>query len=676
MSVAQKSALSCALLHAKALKTLEFCYLTRFADLKMANLGKQNKGGTFHMSAQGHELVGAIAGLELIAKEDWSLPYYRDQALPLALGCDLLDIFGVFLGRTCKHQSSGRMMPYHYSHRDLRIICQSSPVGSQFLQAVGRALGIKRKGASEVVYVSGGEGSTSQGDFHEALNFSCIHNLPIIFMIQDNGLAISVPVEEQTAGGSIVNVAKGYAGMSVFEVDGTNYVETQKAMEEAVLKARSDKGPSVIVAKLPRLGPHSSSDDPKKYRDKDSIEKDMANDPLAIFESYLIANKTITQKELEDIKTRTLALVEEKAQAAEELPFPEAASTEDFVFSPFEVEEMPENISDQEIVMMDAINNALTEELQRDPNTYIFGQDVAGGKGGVFGLTRGLTDKFGKERCFNSPLAESTIVGVSLGLSAGGEQKAISEIQFSDYIWTGMNQLVNEIASFQWRSNGEWTLPLVIRIPCGGYIQGGPYHSQSLEAYLSHCPGLKIVMPSNAYDAKALLKAAIRDPNPVIFLEHKLLYRQRAFSARKVGDDNFLLPFGKAATTHAGDDITVVSWGYTLVMAHEVAERLSRNGHSVEVIDLRTIVPLDKEAILNSVKKTGKLLIVHEDTKNGGFGAEISAMVNEEIFDYLDAPIQRVCALNTPVGYSKVLENATLPQKEDIEKAMLKLINY
>ena len=518
----------------------------------MANLGKQNKGGTFHMSAQGHELVGAIAGLELIAKEDHlsHILIHRDQALPLALGCDLLDIFGVFLGRTCKHQSSGRMMPYHYSHRDLRIICQSSPVGSQFLQAVGRALGIKRKGASEVVYVSGGEGSTSQGDFHEALNFSCIHNLPIIFMIQDNGLAISVPVEEQTAGGSIVNVAKGYAGY-------------------------------------------------------------------------------------------------------ERLRSP-----------------------DQEIVMMDAINNALTEELQRDPNTYIFGQDVAGGKGGVFGLTRGLTDKFGKERCFNSPLAESTIVGVSLGLSAGGEQKAISEIQFSDYIWTGMNQLVNEIASFQWRSNGEWTLPLVIRIPCGGYIQGGPYHSQSLEAYLSHCPGLKIVMPSNAYDAKALLKAAIRDPNPVIFLEHKLLYRQRAFSARKVGDDNFLLPFGKAATTHAGDDITVVSWGYTLVMAHEVAERLSRNGHSVEVIDLRTIVPLDKEAILNSVKKTGKLLIVHEDTKNGGFGAEISAMVNEEIFDYLDAPIQRVCALNTPVGYSKVLENATLPQKEDIEKAMLKLINY
>ncbi|MCH9631742.1 MAG: 1-deoxy-D-xylulose-5-phosphate synthase [Chlamydiae bacterium] len=676
MSVAQKSALSNALSHAKALKTLEYCYLTRFSDLKMAKLGKQNKGGAFHMSAQGHELVGAIAALELISGKDWGLPYYRDQAFPLALGCDLLDIIGVFLGRNCKHQSSGRMMPYHYSHRDLRIICQSSPVGSQYLQAVGRALGIKRKGEAEVVYVSGGEGSTSQGDFHEAMNFACIHKLPVVFMIQDNGWAISVPVEEQTAGGSILGVAKGYEGMGVFEVDGTDYSDTQNAMHKAVLKARSNEGPSVIVAKIPRLGAHSNSDDPNKYRDKESLEQDIKNDPVAIFESYLIDNNIITEQELNQVKVKAEALVEEKALAAEELPHPTAESTQDFVFTPFEIEEMPDNVSDQEVVMMDAINHALQEELERDPQTYIFGQDVAGGKGGVFGLTRGLTDKFSKNRCFNSPLAESTIVGMSLGLSAGGEQKAISEIQFSDYIWTGMNQLVNEIASFQWRSNGEWTLPLVIRIPCGGYIQGGPYHSQSLEAYLSHCPGLKVVIPSNAYDAKALLKAAIRDPNPVVFLEHKLLYRQRAFSARKEPDENFLLPLGKAMVTHEGDDITVVSWSYCLVMAHEVAERLSRDGHSVEVIDLRTIVPLDKDAILNSVKKTGKLLIIHEDTKNGGFGAEISAMVNEEIFDYLDAPIQRVCGLNTPVGYSKVLENTTLPQKEDIEKAMVKLINY
>jgi len=344
-------------------------------------------------------------------------------------------------------------------------------------------------------------------------------------------------------------------------------------------------------------------------------------------------------------------------------------------FKDYEVVSGDENLGD-EVVMMDAINHALQEEMERDPNTYVFGQDVARGKGGVFGLTRGLTERFGETRCFNTPLAESTIIGVSLGLSAGGGQRAIAEIQFSDYLWTGMNQLMNEVSSFHWRANGDWTAPLVIRIPCGGYIQGGPYHSQSIEAYLAHCPGLKVVMPSNAYDAKALLKTAIRDPNPVIFLEHKLLYRQRAFCARKEPSKDFLLPFGKANTTLEGKDMTVVSWGYTLVMAHEIAERLKKEGHSIEVIDLRTIVPLDEEAILNSVKKTGKLLLIHEDAKNGGFAAEISARINEKAFEFLDAPIKRVCGKNTPVGYSKVLENATLPQKEDIEEAMRDLLNY
>ncbi len=661
---------------AQALKVMEICYLTRALDLKLAKLGRQNKGGAFHMSAQGHELVGAIASLELEAKKDWSFPYYRDQAFPVGIGCELLDIIAVFLGRECVHQSSSRMMPYHYSHRSLRVVCQSSPVGSQFLQATGKALGIQRKGVQEVVYVSGGEGSTSQGDFHEAMNFSAIHKLPMIFMIQDNGWAISVPIEEQTAGGSIVNVAKGYQGMAVHQVDGTNYLEIQEAMQQATKKARTHQGPSIIVAKLPRIGAHSNSDDPKKYREPECIEEALKNDPIRIFEKFLLAQEWATQEELEAIKSKAEEEVEKQSEAAEALPFPSAESVQDHVFKEFELQETALNSSDQEVVMMDAINHALQEELADDPQTYIFGQDVAGGKGGVFGLTRSLTEKFGQERCFNTPLAESSIVGMSLGLSAGGEQKAISEIQFSDYIWTGMNQLMNEISSFHWRSNGEWTLPLVIRIPYGGYIQGGPYHSQSIEAYLAHCPGLKVAIPSNAQDAKGLLKAAIKDPNPVVFLEHKLLYRQRAFSARKEPDKNYVLPFGKANITHEGDDITVVSWGYTLMMAHEIAERLSKEGHAVEVIDLRTIVPLDKEAILNSVKKTGKLLIIHEDTKNGGFAAEISAMVNEEIFDYLDAPIQRVCALNTPVGYSKALENATLPQKEDIESAMRSLINY
>ncbi|MCH9634769.1 MAG: 1-deoxy-D-xylulose-5-phosphate synthase [Chlamydiae bacterium] len=660
---------------AQALKVLEIAYQTRFLDEKLSSLAKQNKGGTFHLSPKGHELVGAVCALGLISKKDWSLPYYRDQAFPIGLGCDLVDIIGTFLGRDAKTQSSGRMMPYHYSDSEMRILCQSSPVGSQFLQATGRAYGVKQAKSSEVVYVSGGEGSTSQGDFHEALNFSCIHKLPVIFVIQDNGWAISVPIREQTAGGSILKITNGYEGLTSTEVNGSDVAEMTKAFSLAVQKAREGNGPSVILTKIPRLAPHSSSDDQKKYREAHALEEDIKNDPIHVFEQNLLESGLVDEAKIEVLKNQAKAFVDEKAKEAEALPLPTPESVELHIFKDFEVESGEENLG-SEVVMMDAINHALQEEMERDPNTYVFGQDVAKGKGGVFGLTRGLTERFGEDRCFNTPLAESTIIGLSLGLSSGEKQRVISEIQFSDYVWTGMNQLMNEISSFHWRANGEWSAPLVIRIPCGGYIQGGPYHSQSIEAYLAHCPGLKVVMPSNAYDAKALLKAAIRDPNPVIFLEHKLLYRQRVFSARKEPSKDFLLPFGKANTTLEGSDMTVVSWGYTLVMAHEIAERLKKEDYSIEVIDLRTIVPLDEEAILKSVQKTGKLLVIHEDAKNGGFGAEISARINEKAFEFLDAPIKRVCGKNTPIGYSKVLENATLPQKEDIEIAMRELLDY
>lgn len=668
--------LSSLAMQAKVKSTLKVMYLSRFCDNKLFSLSKQNKGGTFHMSAEGHELIGAVCALSLIPKKDWSLPYYRDQAFPIGLGCELEEIIGVFLGRDCLNQSSARMMPYHYSHKDLRIMCQSSPVGSQYLQAVGKAYGIKQEKSSEVVYVSGGEGSTSQGDFHEALNFSCIHKLPVIFVIQDNGWAISVPVEEQTAGGSIYPVASSYPGINTVQVDGCDFLEIEKAVENAVSRARSLEGPSVIVAKVPRIGAHSNSDDQKKYREDDCLDKDVENDPIDSFEKFVLENDILKSDEVQEIKKDALEQVESAAKAAENLPFPKPESTTDHVFAPVKIPEEQDETLGDEIVIMDAINHALAEEMERNSKMFIFGQDVARGKGGVFGMTRGLTEKFGEKRCFNTPLAESTIMGLSIGLSTGSEQIAVSEIQFSDYVWTGMNQLINEMSSIFWRSNGVWNMPVVIRMPYGGYIQGGPYHSQSLEAYLAHCPGLKVVIPSNAFDAKALLKSAIRDPNPVIFLEHKLLYRQRAFSARKEPSKDFLLPFGKANITHTGSDVTVVSWGYTLVMAHEMAEKLSKEGYSIEVIDLRTIVPWDKEAVLESLKKTGKLLIIHEDAKNNGFAAEISATINEEAFEYLDAPIERVCGLNTPVGYSKVLESATLPQKEDIEKAMRKLAEY
>jgi len=573
------------------------------------------------------------------------------------------------------------MMPHHYSHQELRIICQSSVVGSQFLHAVGKGLGIKNLGLDEIVYVSAGEGATSQGDFHEALNFASIHHLPVIFVIQNNGWAISVPVHEQTAGGSIVSIAKGYQGLNVSEVDGTNYEAINEAMGNAIARARSQEGPSLLVAHVPRLASHSNSDDPKKYKTTEMEAAEMLRDPIPRFEQWLIETYQVSSTEIESLRKQAFEEVEQAALAAEKIPFPEMGSSTRHVFADFHppvplsgTPQLPKE--GEKIVIMDALNHALDEEMAQDPHIVVFGQDVAHGKGGVFGITRRLTEKYGKERCFNTPLAESTIIGLAIGLGMDGIHKPVAEIQFADYLWTGINQLFNEAASIHYRSNGEWQVPIVIRMPYGGYIQGGPYHSQSIEGFLSHCPGLKVVIPSNAADAKGLLKAAIRDPNPVVFLEHKALYRQQKFCARIEPSKDYLIPFGEASIVREGSDLTIVCWGMMVVMAWEIAEKLAFEGISVEVIDLRTLVPLDTATVVASVQKTGKLLIAQEAPKNCGFGAEVAARIAEQAFEYLDAPIHRVGGFESAVPYSKPLENEVLPQPQDIENAIRKLARY
>lgn len=662
----------------KALRILKLMHLSRFADEKMAKLAKQNKGGTFQLSSAGHELVGVVCGQMLEAGRDWGLPYYRDQGFAIGLGCDLSELFGVFLGRATQNHSAGRMMPHHYSHKELRILCQSSVVGSQFLHAVGRAWANKQLENREVTYVSGGDGSTSQGDFHEALNFAAIHRLSVIFVIQHNGWAISVPAHEQTAGGTIASVARGYAGMAVHEVDGTDYIALSTAMGEAIERGRALEGPTVLITHVPRLEAHSNSDDPKKYQTEAMIEGEWNRDPIAKFEQWLLAEKLTSELELETIRRSAKEAVEEAALAGEAFPYPEKGSSRFHVFAPYEP---PSTLSEppatgEKIVIMDALNHALDEEMALDPNVVIFGQDVAHGKGGVFGITRGLTEKYGRHRCFNTPLAESTIVGLAIGMGMGGTLKPVAEVQFADYLWTGINQLFNEASSIYYRSNGEWNVPIVIRMPYGGYIQGGPYHSQSIEGFLTHCPGIKVVIPSNAADAKGLLKTAIRDPNPVVFLEHKGLYRQQKFCARLEPSKDYLLPFGVAHTVREGSNLTVVAWGMMVVMAWEIAEKLAKEGISIEVIDLRTLVPLDTVSIINSVQKTGKLLVVHEAPRNCGFGAEIAARIAEEAFEYLDAPIQRLCGFDSAVPYSKPLENEVLPQPGDLEAAIRQLLRY
>ena len=662
----------------RVLRTLEVMHLTRFMDDKMQKLVRQNKGATFHLSVNGHELIGAVSALSLIPGTDWGLPYYRDRAFAIGLGCALEDVLGAFLARNTVHHSSGRMMPEHFSQTDLRIPCQSSCVGSQFLQAIGVAKSAVLRDASEVVYVSAGDGATSQGDFHEMLNFASLHRLPLIAVIQDNGWAISVPTEEQTAGGTIANMARGYEGLQVFEIDGCDYEEVFAALSKAAELARSKRFPSLIVAKVPRVGAHSSSDDPKKYKSEEVILEESARDPVPRFERWILEKGYLTEEELNELRKAHFQRIEEAAFSADQIPFPSKESAADKVFKAFDcpLSSLDSQEGGESIVIMDAINHALVEEMQRDPGVVVFGQDVAKGKGGVFGITRTLTDRFGEDRCFNTPLAESTIIALATGLSFDGFHKPVAEIQFADYSWTGMNQLINELASIHYRSNGQWNCPVVIRMPYGGYIQGGPYHSQSIEAFLCHCPGLKVVIPSNAADAKRLLKTAIRDPNPVIFLEHKALYRQRLFCARPEPDSEQLLPFGQAQVVRVGTDLTVAVWGMMVGMAVEVADMLAKEGISIEVIDLRTLVPLDFAAILSSIQKTGKFLVAHEAQRNCGFGAELAARVAEEAFSYLDAPVKRVASEDCPVPYCKDLEEEVLPQKSDLERAFRELASY
>ncbi|MCH9612659.1 MAG: 1-deoxy-D-xylulose-5-phosphate synthase [Chlamydiia bacterium] len=651
--------------------------IARQIDDKTITLSKQNKGGTFQLCTKGHEIVGLLSGLLLTSEKDWGFPYYRDRAFAIGLGSDLVEVIASCIARDCPRFSGGRCMPDHFSDDVLRMPIQSSCVGSQILQAVGVAKGIALRGANEVVYVSAGDGATSQGDFHEALNFSSIHKLPIIFVIQDNEWAISTPKYEQTSGGSIFNMCQGYADLLVEEVDGTDFVAYGNAFAKGVERCRRQERPMVLIAKVPRIGPHSSSDNAALYKSALDVEDDLSRDPVVRMSHYMMETLGWKREFVDALFAEVIEYVNALSEAAEKIPFPDPATVEEHLFKKGdEVIASDGVLEGNEIVMVDALNHALAEEMERDEGVVVFGQDVAHNKGGVFGVSKHLTDRFGGDRCFNTPLAESTIIGLAIGLSITGEFRPVAEIQFADYIWTGINQIFNELASYHYRSNGMWNCPVVLRMPCGGYIQGGPYHSQSIEAFLAHCPGLYVVMPSCASDAKRLLKSAIRNPNPVVFLEHKALYRSRYFSARKEPDEKAVLPLGQAEVVLEGESITLITWSYMTALSHEVCVSLAKEGVDVELIDLRTICPLDFETIARSVKKTGKVLIVHEASLTCGFGAEIAARISEELFDYLDAPIRRIGGKNVPTPYCKVLENHVLVQREDIERALISLNAY
>jgi len=651
--------------------------LARTIDEKEMNLLKQGKV-LFHISGPGHEAVQVATAMAMKPSYDWAYPYYRDLAFSLAYGSTAKGILCENMNRVEGPSSHGRQMPSHYGDKNLRIVGQSSPTGTQYLQAVGTAMGSVKEGNDEVTYVSSGEGATSEGEFWEAINWASREKFPVIFVIQNNGYAISVPVEHQIAGGSLYNLLNGYPNMKKFQIDGTDFVESFKAAKEAVEHCRAGKGPAFIEADCVRLLPHSSSDDPKKYRDKEEIEQEKKRDPIPKLERFLIEEKIISQSDIEKFRKEVKREVEEAVDYAEAAPTPSADTVERNVYSPA-IAIPKEGFAEPEhkgssIVMVDAINHALHEEMKRNPKMLVYGEDVADGKGGVFTATKGLTNKFGISRCFNSPLAEASIMGTAIGLAVRGF-KPVVEIQFGDYIWPAFMQVKDELVHIRYRTDGDWSCPVVIRVAVGGYIRGGLYHSQSIEGIFAHIPGMWIAFPSNAADAKGLLKTAIREDNPILFCEHKGLYRQQ-FAATPEPDENYCIPFGLANVKKEGTDITIITWGFLVQRSIEAARKLEEQGVSCEIIDLRTINPLDKETIFNSVRKTGKVLIVHEDSKTAGFGAEIGTLIAEECFQYLDAPIMRVAALDTPIAFAPALESAILPQEHHITSALEKLATF
>ena len=647
--------------------------LSRRLDEKMLILLRQGKS-FFHIGASGHEAAQLAAAVLIRQGEDWSYPYYRDGAYCIGLGMTAREQLLCFLSRADDPNSGGRQMPQHYGHKDLRIVSQSSPTGTQFLQAVGTAIARKMEKTKEVVYVSSGEGTTSQGDFHEALNWASKAKAPVIFHIQDNEYAISTHKSEQTAD-SVYTMTAGFKNLSRYDVDGTNFFETNLAFKQAVERARRGKGPSLIVSNVVRLLPHSSSDDQRKYRTPKALDEDRKRDPLTILEEQCIREKLISAKEIKKIRTKVEAQVDADTKWAEGQEHPDGDTALDHIYSG----DMPMNepsfdaVADK-VVIVDAINHGLKEEMTRNDKMVIYGQDIADPKGGVFTATRGLSDEFGQDRVFNSPLAESSIVGTAVGMAVAG-YKPVVEIQFGDYIWTAMMQLRNEVSTLRYRSNNAWKCPLVVRVPVGGYIHGALYHSQSIDGYFIHMPGIYLAYPSNAADAKGLLKMACRMDDPVIYMEHKGLYRQ-GYAATEEPGDNYVLPFGKGRIVCQGNELTIVTWGAMVQKSIEGIKSLDLADGVVEIIDLRTLNPLDLDMIEASLEKTGKVLVVYEDNLTNGPGAEISALIADQFFELLDGPVRRVAAKDSPVPFNWFLEEKILPQTEDVSTAIQELLEY
>ena len=624
---------------------------------------------SFLASTRGHEKVQVGTVMLMKPGYDWFFPYYREKAIAYALGMPVKDIFLHMLSREGDASSNGRNMPEHFSSRDLHLVSQTACTGTQYLPAVGMAKAIRKDGSDAIVYVSSGEGATSEGEFFEAVNWATREELPVLFVIQNNGYAISVPQHAQTSA-EIHRLAAAF-GMPSYHVDGTWYETMYQLIPGLIKRMRDGGGPMLIEAQVVRLESHSSSDDQSKYRSQEEMARARERDPIVQTQQYLLRHHIMTQDEIEKMRAGIQGEVDKAADEAELAPQPEPGRITTRIYSdrtPFFEEKAPTYVSEDTISMIEALNRGLREEMQSNSKIVMWGEDIADPKGGVFGVTRGLTNQF-PDRVQNSPLAEASIVGVAGGMAIGG-YKPIVEIQFADYSWPGFMQMRNEIPTLRWRSNGAWSDPVVVRMACGGRIKGGPFHSQCVESIYAHTPGWYIVFPSNAEDAKGLIKTAARCDDPVLFLEHKRLYRHISAKSREPNAD-YLIPFGKGKVKREGNAATIVTWGATVYTALEIADEFD-----LEVIDLRTIIPMDEELVFKSVKKTSRVLVLHEDSVTIGWGAEVVARIAANCFDQLDAPILRVGAKDSFVASAVSLEEEVLPSVEDLRCEVTKLLKY